>query len=102
MRQLTHRVLARIPVEWIGGSGVFDERFTAQPKCARGSVEPGAAVAKAVDVAGQRDLGLNLQFIRRAQVRHARGMHIQHRDHGHGRRNVELDVVAQADEHAEV
>src|SRR5271157_5676735 len=99
MGQLTYRVLARIRRDWIRSSRVFNQRRTAQPQSPLGCDESDAAIAEAVNVARDLDLGLNTEFIRCTQVWHAGGMHAQHRDHRHRRRNFKLDFVTEPDEH---
>ena len=99
MGQLTYRVLARIRSDWIRNSRVFNQRGTAQAESSRGGDESSAAIAEAIKVGCDFNLGISPEFIRCAQVWHAGGMHAQHRDHRHRRRNFKLDVITQSNEH---
>ncbi len=95
-------MLARVGRNRIGSSRVFYQRGIAQAESSLGRDESGAAIAEAVHVVGERDGGLDPHFIRRAQVGRARRMHAQHGNHCYRRGNLELNVVAEADEHAAV
>src|SRR5208282_1693934 len=57
--QLTDRLLAGMRRDGIGNTRVLDQRGTAQPGNSWRRYESGAAIAEAINVAGDRDLGLN-------------------------------------------
>src|SRR6185369_6033337 len=98
-RQFVHRMLLRLRIARVGRAAVFDERRTGQPQrpCRR---QPSrATVAVAVDVALYPYFRTYADLVRFAQVWNAGRMHMQHADHGHGRWNLELNVIAQTDQH---
>src|SRR6185369_3942848 len=92
-------MLLRIGIAFVRRSRVLDESRATQVKRTGGRQPSGTAVAVAVDVALHSYVGADADLIGLAQIPHTRGMHKQHSDHGHGLRDLELNVVAQTYEH---
>src|SRR3954447_19542410 len=66
---------------------------------AGGRDEPIAPIAVAVAIAFERDGGRREDIIRLLQVRHARGMDIEHHDHGGGLPELIRHLAADANAH---
>jgi len=99
VRQIADRLLARIPVDLVYFTGVLNERGTAEPELPGGRDEPRAAIPEAVDVMRDFKFRFGAQLVRLQQIGGAGRMNVEKRHHGHGGRNIELNIVCKPNQH---
>src|SRR4051812_7365787 len=86
-------------VRGVGRSGVLDQRGTLQTQRSLGSNPTRTAISVAVEVTLYFNFRANADLVRFTEVRDTRWMHMQHPDHGHRLRNLELNVISQTYQH---
>src|SRR5215207_7840170 len=86
-------------IGWIRLARVSDDSVRPQAERARRCDEPIAPVAEAVTVALEWDGGRRDDIVRLLQVRDARGMDIEHDDHGGGLRKLIRHLAANSNAH---
>src|SRR5215207_9626519 len=86
-------------IGWVRLACVSDDSVRPQAERARRCDEPVAPVAEAVTVAFEWDGGGRDDIVRLLQVRDARGMDIEHDDHGRGLPQLIRHLAANANAH---
>src|ERR1700722_167931 len=99
VRQVGHGMLSRLDGRWILQAGVLNQGGIGQPHMPGGSYKSRAAIAEHIDIAGDGDWGIQLQFVRFEQVRFPRRMHMQHPNDGDWSRNIETNVITSSNLH---
>jgi hypothetical protein len=101
LREILDRVLLRRGGDHVGLTAVVDDRVGGEPERARGRDDAAAPVAEGVAVRGDGDRGAGDEVIGHDQIGDAREVHVQHQDHRRRLDAVVLELVPEADFHAE-
>ena len=97
--QVLNRMLLGSDIGWVRLACVSDDGLRSQAERAGGRDEPIAPVAEAVTVALEWDGGRGDDIVRLLQVRDARGMDIEHDDHGSGLPQLIRHLAANSNAH---
>ena len=100
VRQICNRLLSRAGILFVGLAAVFDEGLERETNFAAGRQNPRATIAVEIGEIGEGDVGFGDDFFGRAKIGLARRMDVEHQDHRRRRRNLELDVETDFDDHA--